>query len=149
MRIFVLDRPDPGAIANALRFGEIEVFSLEGHAPFPSIEARYIFAEWTLDPATRDLISAAGRRAALTSSEFDLLLVFLRRPGQALSRAELTRALRGRSWDYFDRTIDTLVARLRKKIDAPGAPSLVRSVRGTGYVFCAAVRREAEACRVS
>ena len=44
----------------------------------------------------------------------------------------------------FDRSIDTLVARLRKKIDAPGAPSLVRSVRGVGYVFCAAVTRAAE-----
>jgi DNA-binding response OmpR family regulator len=147
MRIFVLDddRPDPGAIANALRFGEIEVFDARDRfAPFPSGEGRYAFAGWTLDPATRDLIGVAGRRVALTSSEFDLLLAFLRRPGQALSRAELTRALRGRAWDYFDRTIDTLVARLRKKIDAPSAPSLVRSVRGTGYVLCAAVGREAE-----
>ena len=91
--------------------------------------------------ATRDLAGPAGRRAELTSSEFDLLVAFLRRPGQALSRAELTRALRGRAWDYFDRSIDTLVARLRKKIDAPGAPSLIRSVRGVGYVFCAPVAR--------
>jgi DNA-binding response OmpR family regulator len=58
-----------------------------------------------------------------------------------VSRPELTRALRGRAWNYFDRSLDTLVARLRKKIDCAGAPSLVRSVRGVGYVFCAPVVR--------
>lgn len=144
MRILVLDNdhPDPATIANALKFGEIEIYAArDSSAPLPSDGERYMFADWTLDAATRDLFDATGRRAALTSSEFDLLLVFLRRPGQTLSRTELTRALRGRKWDYFDRTLDTLVARLRKKIDAPGAPSLVRSVRGTGYVFCAAVGR--------
>jgi two-component system, OmpR family, response regulator len=144
MRILVLedDRPDPATIGNALRFSEIEA-ALGPPARHSTDERRYTFARWTLDPATRDLFGSAGRRAELTSTEFDLLLLFLRQPGQALSRAELTRALRGRAWDYFDRTIDTLVARLRKKIDTLGAPSLVRSVRGKGYVFCAAVAREA------
>ena len=52
------------------------------------------------------------------------------------------RGSRGRAWSYFDRSIDTLVARLRKKIDAePGRPPLIRSVRGIGYVFCASVSR--------
>ena len=146
MRILVLDndRPDPATIANALKFGEIEIFAArDSSAPSPSDGGRYAFAEWTLDAATRDLFDATGRRAALTSSEFDLLLILLRRPGKPLSRAELTRDLRGRAWDYFDRTIDTLIARLRKKIDARGAPTLIRSVRGTGYVFCAAVGRGA------
>ena len=146
MQIFVLDhdRPDPATIQNALRFAEIEVVAARGApAPLEPDEACYTFAGWTLDPATRDLLHAAGRRAGLTSAEFDLLALFLRRPHLALSRAELTLALRGRAWNYFDRTLDTLVARLRKKIDTPGAPSLVRSVRGVGYVFCAAVARKA------
>jgi DNA-binding winged helix-turn-helix (wHTH) protein len=48
--------------------------------------------------------------------------------------------LRGRQWTYFDRSIDTLVARLRKKLeDGSDRPPLIRSVRGVGYVFCAAV----------
>ena len=95
-----------------------------------------MFARWTLDETTRDLIDPASRRVDLTSSEFDLLMAFLRQPGQPLSRGALLGVLRGRQWTYFDRSIDTLVARLRKKLTP-----LIRSVRGVGYVFCAAVSR--------
>jgi DNA-binding winged helix-turn-helix (wHTH) protein len=50
--------------------------------------------------------------------------------------------LRGREWTYFDRSIDTMVARLRKKLaDGSDRPPLIRSVRGVGYVFCATVSR--------
>ena len=85
-------------------------------------------------------MSPAGQRVDLTSSEFDLLMAFLRHPGQPLSRAALLGVLRGRQWTYFDRSIDTLVARLRKKLDDGSDRSpLIRSVRGVGYVFCAAV----------
>jgi DNA-binding response OmpR family regulator len=67
-------------------------------------------------------------------------LTLVRQPGQALSRSALLGALRGRAWNYFDRSIDTLVARVRKKIrPEPGRPPLIRSVRGVGYVFCASV----------
>ena len=110
--------------------------------PAPADGVRYRFAGWTLNAATRDLSGEGGRRAELTSSEFDLLVAFVQRPGLALSRDDLLRALRGRAWDYLDRSIDTLVARLRKKIDAPEGPSLLRSVRGVGYVLCAAVAHE-------
>ena len=69
-------------------------------------------------------------------------MAFLRHPGQPLSRAALLGVLRGRQWTYFDRSIDTLVARLRKKLDdGSDRPPLIRSVRGVGYVFCAAVAR--------
>ncbi len=106
------------------------------------IERLYFFAGWRLEETARDLVSPGGRRVDLTSSEFDLLLAFVRQPGQALSRDALLGTLRGREWRYFDRSIDTLVARLRKKL-AGGAdrPPLVRSVRGVGYIFCAAVAR--------
>ena len=87
-------------------------------------------------------MSPAGQRVDLTSSEFDLLMAFLRHPGQPLSRAALLGVLRGRQWTYFDRSIDTLVARLRKKLDdGSDRPPLIRSVRGVGYVFCAAVAK--------
>ena len=112
-------------------------------APTPMpIERLYLFAGWTLEETARNLVSPAGRRVDLTSSEFNLLLAFVRQPGQALSRDALLGALRGREWTYFDRSIDTLIARLRKKL-AFGAdrPPLVRSVRGVGYIFCAAVAR--------
>ena len=85
-----------------------------------------------------------------TSCEFDLLMAFIRQRGQAASRSALLAALRGRAWTYFDRSIDTLVARLRKKIGAdPGRPPLIRSVRGVGYVFCAAVSYQCYAARAA
>jgi two-component system, OmpR family, response regulator len=69
-------------------------------------------------------------------------MAFVRHPGQPLSRAALLGVLRGRQWTYFDRSIDTMVARLRKKLDDGSDRSpLIRSVRGVGYVFCAAVAR--------
>jgi two-component system OmpR family response regulator len=142
MRVFILgsDGADLAALEIALREGRVEMRRAARQIPPTPEEGRYAFAEWSLDPATRDLIDAAGKRVDLTSSEFDLLLAFVRQPGQALSREALLAALRGRAWSYFDRSIDTLVARLRKKIDAGSdRPRLVRSVRGVGYVFCASV----------
>lgn len=144
MRIFVLgdDRPDLPAIIQALRLGHIEIVNSAAAQTAPiDDEERYRFAGWTLEAKTRDLVDRSGRRVELTSSEFDLLIAFLRRPGEPVPREDLMSGLKGRAWSYFDRSIDTLVARLRKKIDVAGAPSLLRSVRGVGYVFCAPVTR--------
>ena len=119
MRIFVVggESRDLAAIENALRLGEVEILTAAAPIPAGPDQRRYAFAGWTLDAATRDLADAAGRRVNLTSSEFELLMAFVRQPGQPLSRAALVGVLRGRAWSYFDRSIDTLVARLRKKID--------------------------------
>ncbi len=110
MRIFVLggESGDLAAIENAFRQGEVEFLSASSAPASVAInERRYVFAGWVLDATTRDLVSAGGRKVDLTSSEFDLLLAFLRQPGQALSRGALLGALRGRPWNYFDRSIDT------------------------------------------
>ncbi len=140
MRILVLgsDSPDLAAIENAFRLGDFEILA-PGTAPLSraSPPTTYSFAGWSLDAVTRDLVDSAGRRVDLTSSEYDLLMTFLRQPGRTLSRGALLNALRGRAWTYFDRSIDTLVARLRKKIDLDPARPLIRSVRGVGYVYCA------------
>jgi DNA-binding response OmpR family regulator len=145
MRILILDDADreSSAIENAVCERGAEFRRADAMRP---IERLYLFAGWTLEETARDLISPAGRRVDLTSSEFDLLLAFLRQPGQALSRDALLATLRGREWTYYDRSIDTLVARLRKKLaSSADRPPLVRSVRGVGYVFCAAVARICEA----
>lgn len=141
MHIHILD--DAGqelaAIDNTIPRREVEIRRAETVKP---IERLYLFAGWTLDETARDLVSRVGQRVDLTSSEYDLLMAFLRQPGQPLSRAALLGVLRGRQWTYFDRSIDTLVARLRKKLaDESDRPPLIRSVRGVGYVFCAAVSR--------
>lgn len=77
-----------------------------------------------------------GTPVELTNIELRLLELFVRNPGRVLSRDDISRALRGREWSPFDRTIDGHVARLRRKIKHPGdAPLLIRTVRNVGYVF--------------
>ena len=77
-----------------------------------------------------------GDLVPLTAIELTLLDLFVRHPGRVLSRDEISQALHGRDWTPYDRTIDTHVARLRRKIEPPeDGPSLIRSVRGVGYVF--------------
>ena len=141
MRILILDDADQERAVTENIARERDGGIRRADAVMP-VERLYLFAGWRLEETARDLVSPAGRRVDLTSSEFDLLLVFVRQPGQALSRDALLGTLRGREWTYFDRSIDTLVARLRKKL-AGGAdrPPRVRSVRGVGYIFCAAVAK--------
>jgi DNA-binding response OmpR family regulator len=141
MQIHILEEAgqELAAIDNGVGRRELKIRRAQAVRP---IERLHTFAGWTLDDTVRDLIGPAGQRVDLTSSEFDLLIAFLHHPGQPLSRAALLGVLRGRQWTYFDRSIDTLVARLRKKLDdGSDRPPLIRSVRGVGYVFCAAVAR--------
>jgi DNA-binding response OmpR family regulator/TolB-like protein len=90
----------------------------------------------TLDIAGHCFIDAAGREVKLTRAELALLATLLRRPGQVLSRDRLLDAVSSRNSDAFDRSIDNLVARLRRKIERDaGNPRLILSVRGAGYKF--------------
>ena len=100
------------------------------------------FDRLRLDVDGRRLLDRDGRELGLTTGEYDLLLAFVGRPGQVLSRDQLMNALHGRDAGPMDRTIDVQVGRLRRKIEAdPADPQLIRSVRGAGYVFTPAVRR--------
>lgn len=97
---------------------------------------RLTFAGWVLDPRRRELRDARGAEVELTTGEFNLLLAFLQAPNRPLNRDQLMDKLRGRDWSPFDRSIDTQVGRLRKKIEAdPKNPALIKTVRGIGYVF--------------
>ena len=90
----------------------------------------------------RRVLAPGGQEVPLTTAEFDLLLAFLARPGEALDRDRLMELAKGRAWAAQDRSVDQQVARLRRKIEAdPQNPSLVKSVRGVGYFFAADVRR--------
>lgn len=98
------------------------------------------FGAWRLDPARRELRDTEGRAVELTSGEFDLLLCFARRPQRVLSRDQIMDLTRGRDWSPLDRSIDNQVRRLRRKVETdPDAPQLIKTVRGAGYVFTAAV----------
>jgi DNA-binding response OmpR family regulator len=111
-------------------------------APSPAPGERYAFDGWTLDLPRRELKSDAGEVRELTTAEFDMLAMFLRRPARVLSRDNIMDLLKGHDWSPLDRSIDALVVRLRRKIEpAPEAPRLVKTVRGVGYVFAAEVRK--------
>ncbi len=98
------------------------------------------FDGFTIDIDGRDLRHGEGA-LLLTSAEFDLLATFVRNPRRVLSRDQLIDAVSGRTAAPFDRTIDVLISRLRKKLAAacPGTV-LISTIRGGGYVFTRTVR---------
>ena len=88
-----------------------------------------------LDPATRE-VHMHGQPVLLTAAEFDLLAVFCRHAGQILHRDTLLMATRGVPFDGMDRSIDARISRLRHKLgDDPNAPTLIKTVRGKGYLL--------------
>ncbi|HEY0858840.1 MAG TPA: response regulator [Albitalea sp.] len=100
------------------------------------------FAGWRLDPLGRRLTAPDGGAVELTGGEFDLLTALAERPGRVLSREQLLDLTRGRDAAAFDRSIDSQISRLRRKLEAdPARPALIKTVRSSGYAFTAAVER--------
>ncbi len=94
------------------------------------------FLGWRMDRVVRELRDAEGARIVLTDAEFSLLLALCERPGRVLSRDQLLDVTQGRSAGVFERSVDILVSRLRRKIEAdPHHPSIIRTVRSGGYLF--------------
>ncbi|KGE79813.1 transcriptional regulator [Rhizobium sp. H41] len=108
-------------------------------APRPS-SAAYGFADFTADPEQRSVIRASGEKIDLTGAEFDLLKVFLDRPGRLLSRDQLLDLTQGKDRGPFDRSIDVLMSRLRKKLDADTHTPIFKTVRNGGYQMTVQVR---------
>jgi DNA-binding response OmpR family regulator len=99
-----------------------------------------VFNGWRLDLAARELTAPNGEEVRLTTGEFDLLTAFVGHPNQVLTRDRLLDLARNREAGPFDRTIDVQVGRLRRKLDDdPTNPGLIKTVRGTGYIFTATV----------
>jgi two-component system, OmpR family, response regulator len=106
----------------------------------PSSAHRYVFEGWIFDLNRRSLTRETGENQDLTTSEFNLLESFVRRPHRVLSRNQIMDLLKGYDWSPLDRSIDNLIARLRRKIEADANhPRLIKTVRGVGYVFAADV----------
>lgn len=94
------------------------------------------FDGYCLNTAERRLWNAEGKEIDLTTAEFELLNALLRRRGQVLSRDQLMNAIKGRDWESYDRAIDGLVSRVRRKIPRIGGGSpYIRTVHGIGYSF--------------
>jgi len=112
-------------------------------APSRSATRRYAFDGFVVDLDSRSVELADAEAAALqlTSAEFDLLGCFVQRPRRVLTRDQILDWTRGRAAEPFDRTVDMLISRLRKKLDAasPGS-NLITTVRNGGYLFTASVK---------
>ena len=115
------------------------VQSRTGEGPQP-VRSRARFAGWSLDLSSRELTSPGGEAVRLTTGEFDLLAAFVSNANQVLSRDRLLDLARNREAGPFDRTIDVQVGRLRRKLeDDSQNPTLIKTVRGSGYIFTPAV----------
>lgn len=96
------------------------------------------FSSFVLNLTKRSLSHATGEEITLTSGEFDLLKVLTQSAEQPMSRDQILEATRSRDWDPFDRSIDVLIGRLRKKLEQDSKqPRLIKTVRGIGYVLAA------------
>jgi two-component system phosphate regulon response regulator OmpR len=108
----ILRRTEPGAATEKLALGDLE-----------------------LDPSARSF-RLRGKSVELSTTEFDLLELFLRNPGRVLTRDWIMDQLRGRDWEAFDRSIDIAVSRLRAKIeDDARTPRYLKTIRKKGYLL--------------
>lgn len=106
----------------------------------PTEVSAFRFAGWTLEVASRNAISPDGVVVPLSGAEFKLLRVLLEHPHRVLSRDQLLELTNGREPIVFDRSVDVLVGRLRKRLRDDGKEAaLIKTVRGEGYVLAAPV----------
>lgn len=100
------------------------------------------FGDYRLYPDQRALISVSGETTHLTSGEYLLLLTLIERAPRVLTRDQLLDLCRGAAADPFDRSIDSQISRLRKKIEKdPRRPEFIKTVRSMGYAFAGKVER--------
>lgn len=113
---------------------------VEERGSFEKISRQVLrFADFVADPETRRVVRIDGSEISLTAAEFSLLLAFLERPGKMLSRDYLLDITKGRDASPFDRSIDVLVSRLRRKLNDNNKQQLLKTQRNGGYQFVARV----------
>ncbi len=99
------------------------------------------FAGFAFMPGRRSLVSATGETIELTGAEFNLVAALIDRANRVLTRDAIADLTRKDDWEGFDRSIDTLVSRLRKKLSPHAdAAQLIQTVRGEGYVLAAEIK---------
>ncbi|MDE2167669.1 MAG: response regulator [Alphaproteobacteria bacterium] len=114
-----------------------------GGAPPSKRPKRYRFDRWSLNVEARTLVRSDGVVVPLSTGEFDLLMAMVARPQRVLTREQLLDLTRGRAATAFDRSIDTQISRLRKKIEQdPADPQIIKTVWGGGYVLTPPVSEE-------
>jgi two-component system, OmpR family, response regulator len=114
-----------------------------GRAATTNQARHYRFDRWQLDSDARELLRKDGVSVPLSTGEYDLLVVLIERPNRVLTREQLLDLAGRRSADVLDRSIDTQVSRLRKKLEIDaGDPKIIKTVWGGGYMFTPVVSRE-------
>ncbi len=126
-------------ISSVLRRTSSSVYQVDNNIQKPVSQSDSVrFDGWELQPASRRLLSQNGEEIELTTTEFDFLKAFVTRPNQVLSRQQLMDATKGQDWVCYDRAVDGLVSRLRRKVypDKDATQShYIKTVRGIGYMF--------------
>ena len=100
----------------------------------PAPAGRLEVGDLVLDPATASA-SRGGRDLELTRRELDLLALFMRRPGEILTRREMHEEVWGYTFDPGTNVADVFVGYLRRKLEAAGEPRILHTVRGVGFVL--------------
>ncbi len=102
----------------------------------------YRFSGWRVDILAREVAAPNGSKVAMTGAEFDLLHALCEHPNRVLTRDQLINLTHGPTAGPFERSIDTLISRLRQKIEADvKSPKLIQTVRSEGYMFSTQVAR--------
>ncbi|MBE9561475.1 MAG: response regulator [Proteobacteria bacterium] len=115
--------------------------TLPGNDEIDYNEKKILFAGWTLDLITNNLVSPQGIIVPLSAGEFRLLRVFLDHPKRLLTRDQLLELSQGREALAFDRSIDVLVGRLRRHLgENAKKPQIIKTARGIGYELAAEVK---------
>ncbi len=110
------------------------LISVDGERGLANTAERFSIGDWTLDLAQRTFTHSNRGNVTLTRSEFDLIAAMFRAPNRVLNREYLLDALDRSDAGSYDRTIDVLVSRLRKKLgEPPGDSALIQTVQGVGY----------------
>jgi two-component system, OmpR family, response regulator len=97
------------------------------------------FGKFKLYPGVRKVLDEGELPLDLTAAEFELLLAMVRRPGRLLTRDQLLELTNRGTEEVFDRSIDVLMSRLRKKLGDNEEFQMIKTVRNGGYLFSARV----------
>lgn len=91
---------------------------------------------WKFDPHRRRLSTPDGALVPLTTAECDLLIELVAHEGNPQTREELCRRVFNRQWQPYDRSLDSIVVKLRRKLEPnPDHPMVIKTIRGKGYLF--------------
>jgi DNA-binding response OmpR family regulator len=157
--IVLFDKPDEENAIRMLESGADDfvvkpLYPRELHARISSITRRviraqqksengkdvYLFANWRLYPASRQIFDEANQELQLSAGEYDLLLTFVQQPQRVLDREFLLQITKNTDLTPFDRRIDVQISRLRQKIEIDKKkPALIKTIRNGGYIFTARV----------